>query len=1075
MKKEIVTFDAIIDTIIYDSDNYKVYGVTPVSNIENIKLTKYGNTTIIGNIPKLNVGSKYTLNTVEEYNSRYSSNQYKVVSIDTKIPKTEGEIKVFLSEILVPQQVEELLREYPNVVELVMSGKESEIDVKKLFNIGEYRIQVIVDKIKENYLFLDLINFFSDYEVSITLIKNLLTKYGSAEEIKKRFETEPYKILTEVDGIGFKRADEKILKGKPQMIDSRDRLEAALYHILDENENSGNTFAHMSKVLETLKALVPQTIKHIQQVLYDDKPDWIISTKNIVAKKSTYETEKNVADILFEMNSIKNEWDFDKNLIDEGLSEEQKSAIENAMKNNISLIAGVAGCVDADTEFFNGEEWKRIADYKDGDMVLQFNPENRNGELVFPEKYHKYKCEYMTFINTETNSVNQVLSDEHMFVYETSKGNINKKMFSEVLKMHNNSNSGFRGSIINNFNYNGKGIDLSEHEIRLMIAVFADGSFYSYSRPYDESWNTCRFHIKKDRKKDRLKILFEKANVEWWEKPSVTDGYIDLYCKTPFRSKQYPKNWYNASKEQLEIMADEIIHWDGSVDKKGRRTYSTSIKNDADFVQFVYTSCGYVSTISYQNRIGQDYITSGKIYQRKSEEYTVIISKNKNRRTSIANDPRKPNIKTKIEKYKTIDGFKYCFTVNSGMLVLRRSGRIFITGNSGKSFTIGKLIEILDKSQKSYIILAPTGKASKTIAQYTKRDASTIHRGLAFNPSNMPPWRYNKDNKLNVDLVIVDETSMVDVFLMENLLNAIDITNTKLLLIGDPAQIPSVSCGNVYQDMLNSKIFPTTTLTKIFRYGEGGLYKVATNIRSGNEYFQKIEKEITPFGENKDYVFVKCSKEDANKKVLQIYHSLIKKEIPYSDIVVTMAMNKNENGSVMVNKLIQAYLKKNTTYLTDDSIEYGKNKFYVGDIVMQTKNDYKAQTISGMVKPIFNGTLGIIVDIKGQDIHIKFDDDIMLYKKSGLNNILLGYAINTFKCQGSQFPYVIYSHPSSHSYFTNRNLAYTAVSRTQKQCYHISDEKTVKTALRKSAIFDRNTLLKSLILKKYKEVNVVEQ
>ena len=1072
MKKEIVTFDAIIDTVVYDSDNYKVYGVTPTSNIENIKLTKYGNTTIIGNIPKLNIGSQYTLNTVEEYNNRYGSNQYKVVSIDTKVPKTEAEIKVFLGEILVPQQVEELLREYPNIVDLVMSGKESEIDVKKLFNIGEYRIKVIIDKIKENYLFLDLINFFSDYEVSLILVKNLLTKYGSAEEIKKRFETEPYKILTEVDGIGFKRADEKILKGKPQMIDSRDRLEAALYHILDENENNGNTFAHMSKVLETLKSLVPQTLKHIQQVLYDDKADWIISTKNIVAKKSTYETEKNVADILFEMNNIKNNWDFDRSLIDNQLTDEQTSSIENVMKYNVSLLAGSGGCVDADTEFFNGEEWKRIADYKYGDMVLQFNPENRNGELVFPEKYHKYKCDYMTLINNETNSVNQVLSDEHIFVYETSKGNINKKMFSEVLKMHNNSSSGFKGSIINNFNYDGKGINLSEHEIRLMIAIFADGSFYSYSRPYDESWNTCRFHIKKDRKKDRLKLLFKNANVEWWEKNSASEGYTDFYCKAPFKAKQYPKDWYSASKDQLEIMADEIIHWDGSFGKNGRRTYSTTIKNDADFVQFVYTSCGYTSTISYQNRIGQDYITSGKIYQRKSEEYTVIISKNKNRRTSITNDRRSPKVKTKIEKYKTIDGFKYCFTVDSGMLVLRRNGRIFITGNSGKTFTTKTIVDSLENINKTYILLSPTGKASKVFSNATGKPASTIHRGLGFNPSE--GWKYNKENKLPYDIVIVDEVSMVDIFLMENLLNAINTKKTKLLLIGDSCQVPSISCGNVYQDMLNSKIFPTTTLTKIFRYGEGGLYKVATNIRSGNEYFQKIEKEITSFGENKDYVFVKCSKEDANKKVLQIYHSLIKKEIPYSDIVVTMAMNKNENGSVMVNKLIQAYLKKNTTYLTDDSIEYGKNKFYVGDIVMQTKNDYKAQTISGMVKPIFNGTLGIIVDIKGQDIHIKFDDDIMLYKKSGLNNILLGYAINTFKCQGSQFPYVIYSHPSSHSYFTNRNLAYTAVSRTQKQCYHISDEKTVKTALKKSAIFDRNTLLKSLILKKYKEVNVDE-
>ena len=160
MAKGYITFDGIVDKAVYESDNYNVYAVSPIDG-KDIKMTKYFNTTVIGTLP-LNIGSRYTFNTKEEYNQRYDNYQYKIISIEKNIPKTNEEVKLFLSEILVPQHVEELMNNYPDIIDIVMQNRQSEIDVKKLYNIGEYRLNLIVEKIKENYMFLDLINYFSE-------------------------------------------------------------------------------------------------------------------------------------------------------------------------------------------------------------------------------------------------------------------------------------------------------------------------------------------------------------------------------------------------------------------------------------------------------------------------------------------------------------------------------------------------------------------------------------------------------------------------------------------------------------------------------------------------------------------------------------------------------------------------------------------------------------------------------------------------------------------------------------------------------------------------------------------------
>ena len=352
-------------------------------------------------------------------------------------------------------------------------------------------------------------------------------------------------------------------------------------------------------------------------------------------------------------------------------------------KGRYAVLVGGSGCVDKDTEYFNGTQWKPINQYKDGEKVLQYKKDGTT-ELVAPFKFHKYNCTTLTHFKT-FYGVDQCLSDEHNVVYITSKGNLAKKPFSELKSQHINSKKGFNGRFITTFNYSGRGIDLTDDEIRLMVAVIADGSFQKGSlRP------RCRFNFKKDRKKKRLEELLQRLGYEYTKTKSVADGYHFYYVNVPRKEKEFTEYWYNCNQEQLKVIIDEVLYWDGYQNGTSKR-FASSIKSNADFVQFAFSACGYRATISTDNRIGDVQKVDNKEYIRKSSSYEVIISNNK--LVSIQNLENKVEMK----EYKTLDGYKYCFTVPSGMLVLRRNNRIFITGNSGKSY------EVADKHIKRLV------------------------------------------------------------------------------------------------------------------------------------------------------------------------------------------------------------------------------------------------------------------------------------------------------------------------------------------------------------------------------------
>lgn len=381
-------------------------------------------------------------------------------------------------------------------------------------------------------------------------------------------------------------------------------------------------------------------------------------------------------------------------------------------------------------------------------------------------------------------------------------------------------------------------------------------------------------------------------------------------------------------------------------------------------------------------------------------------------------------------------------------------------GGSGKTFSTQAVINMLDDNNKSYMLLAPTGRASKVMASYTSKNASTIHRGLKYNPKL--GWIYNENNKLDVDFVIIDETSMVDVFLMQHLFEAIDIKRTKLLFVFDPEQIPSVSCGKIAYDMIESGLIPTTILTQIFRFGEGGLYNISTKIRNGEVFINSNFRGIKNYGQKKDYSIISVNQDKCLEYLKQIYLKLIKDGENINDILITGALNKGDYGCYKINEVIQELI--NPSEEGKDEIVLNKRIFRVNDRVMQVKNNYEAVNSNYDEDEIFNGDIGTITEITRKEIFVEYDDKAIIYEKSELDQLELAYAVNIYKLQGSQCKNIIIVTPISHKYFLNKNLLYTGITRARQRVYHICTPDVINSALKKSANFNRNTFLKELLI-----------
>jgi exodeoxyribonuclease V alpha subunit len=392
---------------------------------------------------------------------------------------------------------------------------------------------------------------------------------------------------------------------------------------------------------------------------------------------------------------------------------------------------------------------------------------------------------------------------------------------------------------------------------------------------------------------------------------------------------------------------------------------------------------------------------------------------------------------------------------------------VILTGGAGmgKSASTGMLIEMLEDNNKAIVLATPTGKSAKVLKDFSKREAKTIHRVLCFNPQT--GWGYNKECKIDCDVFLIDEFSMVSVELMTHVIDAIDFSKTKLVMIGDPNQLPSLQCGNLLFDFMASKLVPIVRLTKVFRYGTGGILTSATDIVNGRKYIPDGNDKVVSIGNDDGYTFIKSDDKSIIKETVALYKKLITVGVDEhiykpEEIVVLTAYNKGDYGSIMLNKYLQKIANKN--YGSEYNMKYGDNVYYLNDIVMQKVNDYSMPIFDSDDEAfVANGECSKISLIDKDYMVCDFDDIQVQYNKDKLQNLSLSYSYSIHKSQGSTVKIAIVVSPRSHIYMLSSNLLYTAVTRASDKCFHFGLPSTINMVIKKKENFNRKTFMLGLL------------
>ena len=362
---------------------------------------------------------------------------------------------------------------------------------------------------------------------------------------------------------------------------------------------------------------------------------------------------------------------------------------------------------------------------------------------------------------------------------------------------------------------------------------------------------------------------------------------------------------------------------------------------------------------------------------------------------------------------------------------------------TGKTTTTQGIIAAFKARQMSILLAAPTGRAAKRMTEATGMEAKTIHRLLEYNP--MDGYKRNDENPLEGDALIVDECSMIDILLFYNLMKAIP-SNMRLILVGDIDQLPSVGAGNVLRDIIDSQQIPVVRLTRIFRQAQSS--RIVMNAHAINAgHFPNIKN-----GLDTDFFFI--NQEDADemvKLIIGLVRDRLSKKYGYppKEIQVLTPMQRGTVGAGNLNIELQNALNP-----TGPSLARGGYTFRQGDKVMQIRNNYD--------KNVFNGDIGYItaVDTNERTLTVTFDNRLVEYDITELDEIVLAYAVTIHKSQGSEFPVVVMPVTMKHFVMLQRNLIYTGITRAKKICVLVGTTKALAYAIKQNTVSKRNTKLK---------------
>lgn len=1074
-----------VKEIYYNEANfYSIAEICSETELPDSEFNKVRNgyiTKLVGRTLSLDTSQRYKVKAKKIFNEKYGV-QYEIISIEMIVSNDvqSGLNNSYLKALVTDRQYEAITSVYPNIVQNIIENPDFEPNYNLLKGIGKATWEKISEKLKKYLNIGKILSILTPLGVTSTMIDKLVDYEQNPDILKEKLYNNPYEF-TRIQGFGFLTVDKLALKINPSLSTSSYRVVSCTKHILEQQAMDGNLWISIQEFGKLFSRIIPPSspdfqkcFEHIKELIQvereltkDNQSTVLHVVDDMMGLQKYYNIETQIWKNLERINNAENfipttniesviqetnDYFSTENKKVE-LTDEQIDAIQSTIDNKVVIITANAGCVDKDTEFFNGKEWKKISEYISGEDVLQCDKYG-NAFIDKPLQYVKKPCEIMYHFKSKYG-VDQMLSGDHIVQYYKTNGELTEDTVANIVQYHEKHVSGFINKMPTSFIYSGKGIPLSDSEIKVMLAVIADGSFDK-----ENNTNRCFINIKKERKIIELKRILEEAEIEY-KITEKDNGYKLFSFIAPRKEKEFSQFWFDCTKEQLELICSNVLKWDGSEEK---RVFFSNNKKTIDFIQFAFQSCGYRASITVHNRIGKKH--SKQDYDYKTLEYRICIS------DRINVGMRKQKTSDCISKVQCPDGYKYCFTTKNGYLILRRNGKIFRTHNCGKTVCIKGIMNLY--KFHNVVTAALSGKAARRIEETTNIPSNTIHKLLEWSPLDGGFTR-NEENPLEVDVVILDECSMIDDSLLLSLLRAIP-DRAKLVMVFDDAQLSPIGAGSPAKDLLKSNLH-INRLTKIHRQAESSGIKLDANkIRKNIDIFTEEDCDTDAFGnrvisdavihgEDEDmtiklYSDSKFSQGKMFDDAYNLYFELLAKENGNVDNVTIIVPKKDGTNSTRAfNERIQEKLLK---YETQKVVLYdgetGKNKiFKKGARVIQRRvNDYE--------RNVMNGEIGIITNIEDKFCTISFDNgnNIVNMPTQLMRNMELAYAITVHSMQGSECKNIIVVLDNSHYILLDCALFYTAITRAQEKCYLLMQPTAYKNALLKNKT-ERRTYLPEII------------